>query len=280
MVAGLAVILLVFGLQVLEIASWLAAVAGGVATLRSLARPPAAAPPAAVPAAASAPHRSVSAGLVRNARRRWLIIGPTATLILIAAAGAAVYHAISPSTSGPQGDSATSTVGPSATRQSSSAAAPHAGNLLPDPGAEQSPPGWTPFGTGILDRVDTSHSGEHALRVTTTATGPNSAGATSRPLRATTFAGRTYRASCWVRSSAGIGAFLQVQEYTKDWKRVTDPTVSPRETLADSQRWYQISVTHPAATTGSLLPVSVFSNGLRANGTHLLVDSCSLIEGQ
>lgn len=206
------------------------------------------------------------------------MIGAATAVVLIAAAGTTIYQAMSPSASDRQDGRGAAPI-PGSNQHSSSVAAPHTGNLLPDPGVEQSSSGWTTFGAGVLDRVNTSHGGQHALRVTTAETGPNSAGATSRPLRATAIAGRTYRASCWVRSSASIGAFVQVQEYTKAWKRASDPTVSSKETLADPERWYQVSVTHVAATSGNLLPLSVFSNGLRADGAYLLVDDCSLTAG-
>jgi eukaryotic-like serine/threonine-protein kinase len=154
--------------------------------------------------------------------------------------------------------------------------APAAKNLLPDPGVEASPPGWVKFGTGILTQVTTHHSGAHALQVTTDATGATSAGATNRPVQAITGAGRRYRASCWVRASGSVNAYVQLQEYTKDWVRAGDAAAG-KVALTVPDRWYQVSVSYTAAKSGNQLPLSVYSNGLRAGGVALLVDDCVLV---
>lgn len=150
-------------------------------------------------------------------------------------------------------------------------------NLLADPGFEGDPPGWRTFGpatTLVVD--DRARSGDQALRITTTVTGPATTGATADPTLVRTVAGATYTASCWVRSDLEIKAYVQLQEYTTDWERAGDAAPSPAVVLSDPDRWYLASVTYTATTDGNLLPLSVFSHNLRDGHGMLLVDDCTL----
>lgn len=103
------------------------------------------------------------------------------------------------------------------------------------------------------------------------------AGATSTP-REPTRKGRTYVASCWVRSADPISVRIQVQEYTPDWKSVTRPTVSSPVRLGDDE-WRQVTLTYTATTDGNLLPLTVQSHNLTADGPSFTVDDCSLTSG-
>lgn len=151
-------------------------------------------------------------------------------------------------------------------------------NLLSDPGFEAEPPGWTTFGPATkLRAVSRARGGDQALRVTTTRKGPVTAGATSTP-REPTRKGRTYVASCWVRSADPISVRIQVQEYTPDWKSVTRPTVSSPVRLGDDE-WRQVTLTYTATTDGNLLPLTVQSHNLTADGPSFTVDDCSLTSG-
>jgi hypothetical protein len=168
---------------------------------------------------------------------------------------------------------------PSSPRSSapSSASGPGAAEGLADPGFEADPVSWDVFGPATtVTAVTTVHSGQRAVRIVRTAAEPNVAGVTSRPVRVTTEAGARYTASCWVRVTGRIDAYVQVQEYTTGWVRDADPVRSPRVTLADSAQWYQISVTYTAAKSGNLLPLSVFGSGMTTGGPALLADDCSL----
>ncbi|GAA3892881.1 hypothetical protein GCM10022243_67300 [Saccharothrix violaceirubra] len=211
----------------------------------------------------------------RPTRRR---VAVTAGCLAVAAG---IVTPITMSTMDVSGKAVAPTSGPVATRDGSPpfVAAPPGTNLLPDPGAEAYPPNWTAFGSGVVGQDDIRRTGSKSLRVTTTATGANSAGATTRSDSSRTAEGTTYRAECWVRSSGRIGVFLQVQEYTPDWQRVGEPVPSAKTALDDPGRWFPVSVTYTATRGGNLLPITVFSNNLRAGGDALLVDDCSLTTG-
>ncbi|MFI6823503.1 hypothetical protein ACIBJE_21495 [Micromonospora sp. NPDC050187] len=265
------------------------------ATTPGASRDPAAVEAGAdTPAPAYVPSEAASDGSdqppARSPMRRRLLFSAGLAVVLVAALGIAWYHDAS-EPSRPSTNGAANSVSPQKAPDDSDRAHPAgsgtpaavgnpatARNLLPDPGAEQSPPGWAAFGSGVLSQVTTGRNGSHALRITTNATEANSAGATNRPVQAITVAGRSYQASCWVRSTANVGAYVQVQEFTTNWKRASDPAPSPKITLGDPDRWYQVSITYEADRSGNLLPLSVFSNGLRAGGAELLIDDCSLTQ--
>ncbi|WP_148086497.1 right-handed parallel beta-helix repeat-containing protein [Micromonospora sp. HM5-17] len=150
-------------------------------------------------------------------------------------------------------------------------------NHLTDPGFEANPPVWGTFGPAtVLTPVSTARTGAQALQIATTGTPPVTAGATSPSPQLRTVAGRTYTASCWVRSASRITARIRVQEYTPNWQAVTGPTESAGVTLADPNTWYQVTLTHTATTSDNLLPLSVFSHNLTPGGPTLLVDDCTL----
>ncbi|MGX7669757.1 right-handed parallel beta-helix repeat-containing protein [Plantactinospora sp. DSM 117369] len=150
-------------------------------------------------------------------------------------------------------------------------------NHLTDPGFEASPPVWGTFGPAtVLTPVGTARSGARALQIGTTGTPPVTAGATSPNPQTRTVAGRTYSASCWVRSASPVTARVRVQEYTPDWQSVTGPTESAGVALGDPNTWYQVALTHTATTSDNLLPLSVLSHNLTPGGPTLLVDDCTL----
>jgi hypothetical protein len=150
-------------------------------------------------------------------------------------------------------------------------------NLILDPGFEATPPSWTTFGPKtVLTPVTMPRSGSRSMQITSTASGTVSTGATTQPVQVTTTAGKSYTATCWVRSATVVGAYVQVQEYTQTWQRVADPVASAKVTLDDPTRWVAVSVTYTATGSGNLLPLTVFSNSLRVNGGALLVDDCSV----
>lgn len=150
-------------------------------------------------------------------------------------------------------------------------------NQLVDPGFEATPLNWDVFGPATrLAPTDAAHGGQQAVRITTTSTSPVIAGTTSRPVLVRTAAGTKYTASCWVRSATSLAAYLQVQEYTQDWKRAADPAKSPRQLLTDPLRWYRVAVTYTAAYSGNKLPLTAFGSDMTAGGPALEVDDCSL----
>ena len=150
-------------------------------------------------------------------------------------------------------------------------------NHLTDPGFEANPPVWNTFGPAtVLTPVSTARTGARALQISTTGTPPVTAGATSPSPQLRTVAGRTYSASCWVRSASPITARIRVQEYTPTWQSVTGPIDSAGVTLSDPNTWYQITLTHTATTSDNLLPLIVYSHHLTPGGPTLLVDDCTL----
>lgn len=150
-------------------------------------------------------------------------------------------------------------------------------NQLTDPGFEADPPVWGAFGTSVvLTSVTAARSGSRALQIGTTGAAPVTAGATNGGEQVPTVTGRTYSASCWVRSASAVKVRIQVQEYTPAWERVTAPAPSAPVTLSNPNMWYQVTLTYTATTTGNILPLSVFSHDLAAGGATLLVDDCSL----
>jgi hypothetical protein len=156
-------------------------------------------------------------------------------------------------------------------------ASPEVSNRLPDPGFEAKPLDWSLFGPATVHTpIDVTHGGAQALRITTTSTERVVAGATNRPVLVRTTTGTRYAASCWVRATGSLAAYVQVQEYTSAWVRVSDPAKSERVMLNDPQRWYQIAVKYTAANTGNQLPLTVFASDMTAGGPALLVDDCSL----
>jgi hypothetical protein len=150
-------------------------------------------------------------------------------------------------------------------------------NRLPDPGFEAVPLNWGLFGPATVHApTNVARGGAQALRITTIATSPVVAGATNRPVLVITAAGTTYTASCWVRATAFLAVYLQVQEYTTSWQRDGDPAQSQRLEINDPARWYQITVTYTAKHTGNQLPLTVFGSDMVAGGAALIADDCSL----
>lgn len=149
--------------------------------------------------------------------------------------------------------------------------------LLADPGFEAAASSWAVFGPSTtLTPSATARTGAGALSVATTAAGAVPAGATNTPLQLGTVQGRGYTASCWVRSASRIGAYVQLQEYTRDWQKISNAVKSPRAALDDPATWYQVTVSYVAAQSGNLLPLTVMSLDLTPGGPPLLVDDCSL----
>jgi len=224
----------------------------------------------------------MAAGRRRLGRRRRVVVGTAiGALVAFGAAGTALAvrteqppvvadrnvtdASVLPAASG--SSTAPASRGPTAT-------------TLPDPGFEHSPPGWATFGPEtVLTPVGTARSGRRALRITTTVTRPEVAGATNRPVLVKTVVGARYTATCWARSSSPIDAYVKLQEYTADWQRAGDPAASAPVRLADPARWYQVTVTYTAARTGSQLPLTVYTDDLRGGAGALLVDDCSLTVG-
>jgi hypothetical protein len=121
-----------------------------------------------------------------------------------------------------------------------------------------------------------AHGGARSARITTTSTTLVVAGATSRPVLVTTTAGARYTASCWVRATAKIPVFVQLQEYTKDWVRVADPAKSPHLETTDAGTWYRLTTTYTATQSGNQLPLTVFGASMTAGGPVLYADDCTL----
>lgn len=174
---------------------------------------------------------------------------------------------------------ASAPAGPSASGASPAASGGGTEGLV-DPGFEADPVSWDVFGPATtLTAGQIVHSGQRAVRIATTAAERGVAGATSRPVRVTTEAGARYTASCWVRATGPLDAYVQVQEYTTGWARDADPVRSARFTLTDPAAWYRIEVTYTAARSGNLLPLTVFGSDMTAGGAALLADDCSLRRG-
>jgi hypothetical protein len=208
-------------------------------------------------------------GRRRGIRRRRIIAAVTVAVVLPLLGLAAVVVAHRPFTPGPPSIVAI----PSTDRVGGASE-----NRLADPGFEASPLTWNKFGasTVVTATTATVRSGKQAAQVVTTSATPVTAGVISRPVLVVTTAGARYTASCWVRATRAVLVYVQVQEYTPAWARVTDPAKSPRLTLDDPQQWYRASVTYTATTTGNQLPLSVFGNAMTADGTTLFVDDCEL----
>lgn len=247
-------------------------------------------------------------GRRRRARRRWLLSGAVAVSVAAALVPVlALAHLTAPRDPGVTAGrttlpaSATPSLPPSAPPGSSSASsaappvsppvtppvsssapvsgAPGVGGTegLADPGFEAEPVSWDRFGPATtLTATATVHGGARAVRIVTTATARSVAGATSRPVRVTTEAGARYTASCWVRATGPLDAYVQVQEYTTGWVRDADPVKSARVTLTDPGAWRRLTVTYTAARSGNLLPLTVFGADMTAGGAALLADDCSL----
>jgi hypothetical protein len=248
----------------------------------------------------------VVAGRRRRTRRRWMVSAAVAA-VLVPVLGMGVAVAVrqpvergvgviadrptttSPSV-GPPGPSAgtgrpPSTNGPTvssppAVPSASGTSGPASGDGaegLVDPGFEADPVSWDVFGPATtLAGARTVHGGQRAARIATTAPERSVAGATSRPVRVSTEAGARYTASCWVRATGTLDAYVQVQEYTTAWVRDGEPVKSARFTLTDPAVWYRISVAYTAARAGNLLPLTVFGSDMTAAGPVLLADDCSL----
>jgi hypothetical protein len=297
---------------------------GAVLLIRQATRPaPAAGPPDAEatstaanpngPSKAAAANGKTATRWAHLSRRRMLVAGSVAALLLLVAVPVLASRtdntptglpppwggAKPPSTSNrpdaspptnseapPSGEPTLSAGAPpqpnrpASTPAAATAAVPPASpaqNLILDPGFEAASPSWTTFGPNtVLTPVTTAHGGSRSLQVTTKASGTVSTGTTTQPVRAITAAGKSYTATCWVRSATSIGAYVQLQEYTQAWQRVGDPVSSPKTTLDDPNRWVPVSINYTAVGSGNLLPLTVFSNSLRNNSGALLVDDCSL----
>lgn len=199
---------------------------------------------------------------------------PVTTASSVGAPEASAGTGRPPSTEGTPGSSPPSAPSTPGT----SGSAPGSGSEgLVDPGFEADPVSWDVFGPATtLASVRTVHGGQRAVRIATTGSQRSVAGATSRPVRVSTEAGARYTASCWVRATGPLDAYVQVQEYTTAWVRDAEPVKSTRFTLTDPAVWYRISVTYTAVRTGNLLPLTVFGSDMTAAGAVLLADDCSL----
>jgi mannuronan 5-epimerase len=198
----------------------------------------------------------------------------------LAAFAAASGFPFGTATAGPDPTSSPTRIPPSSSSpppaSSSGPTPPPARQYLADPGFDSDPLWWRTFGPATtLAPVTAARTGGHALRVTGTGQIAGTTG-TSATLR--TVVGHRYAASCWVRSASPVSAILQLQEYTLDWLRVSDPVHTPALKLAEPNRWYQLTVTYTATRPGNQLPLSVFATTL--GGTQsMLVDDCSLTDG-
>jgi hypothetical protein len=155
-------------------------------------------------------------------------------------------------------------------------------NLIPNPGFETwsggVPTGWVSYGgatTKFTQSSTSPHSGSSVVDVSTTNANYAAAGATYQPASVTT--GRTYSASCWVRSNVSITVTLQQKEYTSSWGTpVGSPTSNTIALKLGDNVWHQLSVTYTVLKTGDILNLTAYSTNLKTGSGSFQVDDCSL----
>jgi len=153
-----------------------------------------------------------------------------------------------------------------------SLAAP-SGNLITNPGFEQSLTGWVaPSAPQHVAVVPGGHAGSHAARLwSTTAPVVTLTAAPSPPPPA--LAGSVYHASIWVATrTPGLVAELAVREL----RRSTVVGGRSRQLRLTSTGWVQVGFDYTAAGDGDRMTFSVQARNLRP-GASLLVDDAALV---
>lgn len=150
---------------------------------------------------------------------------------------------------------------------------------LTDPGFETNPTTGTKFGNAVLATVTTPvHGGSRAVKVTANTSAANYSGVNTAGGVNNTVAGKTYSATCWVRSaSSNVKARLRLSEYKQGYSAMVGSPIEGSQVTLTANTWTQISVSGAPTQNGNLFPLTAYSSSLTSTAAnYLLIDDCSV----
>ncbi|GAB3574657.1 hypothetical protein GCM10027406_05000 [Leifsonia lichenia] len=153
---------------------------------------------------------------------------------------------------------------------------PVAKELLPDPGFESGPGGWKAFTSGVLTRVASPvRSGAGALEIAATSANVGLVGMTQNTVVGNSVAGKSYTASCWVRSTAGtLSLTAELLEYTQSFS--SDVHLGKQTSAVPTGAWTHVSITGVAATSGERIIPQFYSTNETTSTGRIDYDDCSV----
>ena len=171
---------------------------------------------------------------------------------------------------------APSTGGPTTTEAATAATAQANGdgpkNLLPNPGFEDGPQGWSPLGGARLTRAPGAHQGEWALRVLADRSADGPVGITVANVTLTKLQGR-YHTNAWVRPSVpGTTVTIGLREYQNGQPVPGSNTLG---WTVEGSGWRRFGAIHVANRAGSQLALEIMARDLPPGG-YLDIDEVVL----
>jgi hypothetical protein len=209
-------------------------------------------------------------------RRQWRIwTGVGLAVVVVLAATAWLTRSSGPSADLPAAASppvhdATASTAATATTAQASGDAPK--SLLPNPGFENGPQGWSPIGAARLTRSSDAHQGEWALRVLPDASADGPVGVTVHDVTVTKIHG-LYHTNAWVRpSSPGTTVTIGLREYRNGQPVPGSNTLG---WTVERAGWRKFGAIHAAAAPGSELALEIMARDLPPGG-YLDIDEAVL----